>query len=310
MDIDAARAPTMEMRRYGAASTSEELESEDFWENGPPPPPPTSQARRFPALASAAEGLARVVSDTDLGGLVNGGGAPGSPDRPGERARDAKLLMAACKLPAAGFAPPLPAGDAPLVARHQAHCTFDEFLAPDESDAQRSEIYADSTMIDACRLPRDARTFASPLAAEPAKFDPPNDEREIDDEDDAPPPPVSDDVMIDACTIPKYAASATPDPYASDFGADRDVFDDGSARETHRLADADLRRAAAGDTAAAADRDAPPPRAPETAAVSDRDLISACTLPKHAVSSTPDPYASDFGWRPPAAARDDEASWV
>ena len=58
MDIDAARAPTMEMRRYGAASTSEELESEDFWEQGPPRPP---NQRRFKALRQ------------DLAGAYHGG---------------------------------------------------------------------------------------------------------------------------------------------------------------------------------------------------------------------------------------------
>ena len=291
-------ARTMEMRRYGGSGSADC--EEDDWPLASDPSGGPSEAARLAQYVS--EGLTRVVSDTDLGSLIGEEASTGrSPEREASSGGfdDARLLAAACKLPSSGFAPPLPtpprAGDPDGRRRnyHQAHCTFDDLLGGGGDAAPDAAVYTHSTMIDACRLPRDVTKFAAPLAEEPARFDPVNDEREIGDETRRPPPPpVSDDAMIDACTLPSHAASKTPDPYAAAID-DLDVFDDGSgAAPKPRVA-------------------SPPPHEPrplsrDARPVSVQDLISACTLPKHAVSSPPDPYASDFGdcaWAPPAGGQ-------
>lgn len=216
-----------------------------------PPRRSSSESSRDEADASAAARAEATAPSPRAAGAVD----------------DHRVMIGACSLPSSGFAPPLAEGTGPAAPEDagQGYLGFDD-VGRLLGDPEAPPDYTHSTMIDACRLPRgDSTIFAAPLADEPAPFDLVCGDGEIDAA--APPPPVGDDVMIDACTMPAYAASATPDPYAS------------------------------WDPPLVIARP-PPPSPPRSRSnsgrgesVSDGDLIAACTLPSYAKSSTPDPYA-------------------
>lgn len=316
---------SMEMRSYGARGGETE---DDFWPSRGREGQRSSASSDDPLSELAkyvGSEVTRVVSETDLSSLLGDertstSSATYVPSRASRLARprrqrsqslpsederepepmeeyagppvDAKAMIQACKLPSTGFAPPpseTKKRRPPSVKQAQGAFSFDDVSRLIHSAVDDTETdYTHGTMIDACRLPRESRAFAAPLAKEPSKFVPPPLGDDGDDVDERPVvPPVSDDIMIDACTLPSHAKSATPDPYAWDDDRDRgraavgqDAFDED---------DMDYPESSAPASPAAPDRDP----------VSDKDLISACTLPAFATSSTPDPYASDFADAPP-----------